>query len=314
MPDSRHLPIPLQDLTVKAVQDDTVFKLASALAPVKRVGKVTDQFYVYNVDQQFAIENDVRANNISPAKEISLTDVTATTYNLKRHSMKIAVGDADMKNSDPAINPAIDAVQELGTKMQLIKELEVAKTFLTSTSFSVNLATLSSNAWDLDTTTSTPIDDGQTAQEAILKNTGRLMNGLVIGRPTLNVLKDHSDILDRVKWSERGLITTDILASVFDIERVVVSDSIGRTTDEGISATVDFNVTQKALFFYNTPTPGLKTMNCGVTFSGLFGDAKPKLKRWFDKDRDAHMFEMDWMYDTMITQSLSGYLFNAVHS
>jgi hypothetical protein len=310
---NRHVPQALVDLSIKTIQDRSVFGVGDVLAPTKRVSKDTDKYYKYSVDQQFRVHNTVRANH-APSKRMDLTELSATSYNLRWHSLNTPVSERDRQNSDPAVNPDMDAVQELTDSLLREREIEVAKVFFTSTSFGQNLLTLSTNAYDLDTTTSDPIGDADTSIQSVLKSTGQVVNNCVMGFKTFQVLKDHSDVLDRIKWSERGIVTEDILASVLNCGQVTVGKSVYRTTNEGISATTDFVFDSKMLYLYNTPTPGIKSANLGITFSGLAGESMPRMKRWYDDNISADIIELEWAYDVELVNSLSGAMIAAVHS
>lgn len=309
---NRHVPKALTDLSVKVMQDQSVFNIGTALAPIKNVTEKTDQYFKYNEGQQFRVNDSIRAPK-APAAEIDLTELSTTSYTMRRHSVKIAVSEEEKKTSDPAVDPELDAVEEITMALLRERELEVARVFFTTTSFSANITTLSDGKWSQDTTTSTPIDDSDTALQGILQRTGQVANGLAMGRVTRDALKDNTDILDRVKWSERGIITDDILAAVMNIDKVHVGNTIHRTTDEGISATTNFMFNSQAIFFFNNPKPKIKSANLGITFAGIFGGQKPEMKRYFDDSRDSTIIELDWMYSVDLVLSISGYMFNGTN-
>lgn len=313
MSERRHLPKAMTDLSVKTLQDPSVLNLGKVLAPFKPVTKRTDSYYVYDQAQQFR-RIDMQRSKGAPAARIPLTELSDTAYVLKRHALAIEVPNEDMKDADAGVDPDTDAVQELTSQVLRNREIEVIERLLTSTAIGTNLVTLSSNAWDLPTTTSSPIDNADTAIQGIIRRTGQIANGLAMGQETFDVLKDHSEVLDRIKWSERGLITQDLLASVLNIDKAYVSKAIQRTTDEGISATTQFILRTQACFFFNNPTPKLKSANFGVTFVGLYGGEAPELTSREDLDKDVTIYEMNWMYDTKVVLSLSAFLFNAVNS
>ena len=313
MAQGRHVPQALVDLSIKCLQDKTVFNMGEALAPTKRVGKETDAYYIYNISQQFRQSNDIRAKG-APANIVNPTELSTTSYVLKRHALRGEVYDQDRKNADPAVDPDADVIEEVSFAMLRNKEIEVAKQFFTTTSFSVNLLTLSSNSYEKDTTTSTPIDDAQNSFEVVAKSTGKIPNGLALGYKTMNVLTRHQDILDRIKWSERGIISPDILAAVLGVDSVNVSKAIYTTTDEGISATMNFIFDQKMLYYYNNPNPRIKSSNMGITFAGMYGEMTPEIKSYRLEEIEADVYEQNWMYDVRMVLSLAGYMIAAVHS
>jgi hypothetical protein len=41
----------------------------------------------------------------------------------------------------------------------------------------------------------------------------------VIGAYVLQALRNHAEILDRIKYTERGIVTEDLIASLFGVRR-----------------------------------------------------------------------------------------------
>lgn len=315
MTNTRHIPAALADYSVKCLQDTSVYKMANALAPLKPVQKETDKYYIYSVAENFRNTNNIRTDK-SVAREVGLTGLTQGSYILEEYAQKYLVSDRERANADPAVNPEMDAMEEITGNLLRERNLTCAKVFWTDTSFSTNHASLTAGTgqYDIDTTTSSPIEDADTALIAVLKATGKKVNGGVMGPNTAKILKRHSDILDRVKWSERGIVTEDILAVILGVGNVTVDETIYRTTDEGISATTDFIFDKRILYYHNETNPKLRSANLGITFSGLSGGLMPKTKRYRDENRNGDYIELSWMYDMRIVQSLSGYLLSDVHS
>lgn len=313
MPFNRHVPKALADYSVKCIQDRSVFGMGEVLAPTKKVGKETDAYFKYSVTEQFKKQSLIRADK-ARAQRLDLTELSSTQYVLANHSAAIEVSDRERANADPSVDPDFDAAQEITDLLLREKELDVAKTFFTSTSFSTNLLTLSSNAYDLDTVTSTPIDDARTATRGILQQCGQIANGVSMGRNTFDILIDHADVLDRIKWSERGIVGQDILAAVLGIDKVHVSDAVFNDSKAGLAASMTFMFNTKLLYFFNNSNPGKRNANLGTTFSGMFGGTEPTTKRYREEDIASDVLELNWMYDVELINSLSGYMISAAHS
>ena len=64
---------------------------------------------------------------------------------------------------------------------------------------------------------SNPIVQFSDLQTNFVEQSGRKANTLVLGARTITQLKNHPDIIDRIKYTQRGVVTTDLLASLFDI-------------------------------------------------------------------------------------------------
>jgi hypothetical protein len=81
-------------------------------------------------------------------------------------------------------------------------------------------------------------------------------------------LKDNDDILDRVKYSERGIVTEDLLAALFGVKEVMVAGAINNTALEGATANYArvFDA-ESALLAYVPDNPGLMVPAAGMMFS-----------------------------------------------
>lgn len=303
----RHIPAALPDLSIKVRQDVTEYRAAATLFPERNVAKMNDQYYIYNIADNFRTAHDIRAN-ATESNGIDSLGLSTAAYSLAEHALHEYVSDRDRANADPAVDPYVDAVEDVTTILMRNKEVEAAlKTLTTTTYGSGNLLTLSSNAWAFNTSTSSPIEDIDTASLNIQAATAKVPNTIVLGLRDHNVLKDHSEILDRIKYSERGIITEDILSAVFGVQNYTVSKGLYRSTVPGISGTVTRIFDNAAVVCYNETNPRLRTSNFGVTFQ----KREPQIDIIRDDHRDADKIQQKWFYEQKIGLSSSGFLIKA---
>jgi hypothetical protein len=118
-----------------------------------------------------------------------------------------------------------------------------------------------------DYSASDPISDIENAKSSILSSTGMEANTLVLGYDVFKALKNHPDLVDRIKYTSSQTITTDMLAAMFDIPRVLVSKAVKATNNEGATGAYGFTTGKKALLCHVAPQPGLLTPSAGYTFS-----------------------------------------------
>jgi len=308
----RHRNKALADLSIKFMQDMMDYNAQRALAPVKRVTEKSDEYYIYNRDDAFRPGDTKRANK-AKARRVELERLSVGSYLLSNHASAIETSEEDKAFADPAVNPSEDAILEITRDLMLDMELTVAENFFTSTAITSNLLTLSTDAWDLDTTTSTPIDDFDTAIRGLMTSIAKKPSGALMGKKTFDVLKNHADILDRVKWSERGVVGEEVMANVVGVP-IAVNSVINQTIKYNISSTSDFVFDNNVLVYYNSDSSGLRSANLGITFVGLYGDTAPAVRRYRDELIDSDVLELNWMYDVKLVSSLSGYLIKAANS
>lgn len=123
---------------------------------------------------------------------------------------------------------------------------------------------------------SSPIQDIKTlATSNMLLTLGLRPNTLVIGRPVLDVLTEHVDVIDRIKYgnsnSSPTIVSRAALAALFDIDRILVMDGVQVTSPENpafeTSITTAFIAGKHALLTYVNPNPSLMSVTSGLTFS-----------------------------------------------
>ncbi len=89
----------------------------------------------------------------------------------------------------------------------------------------------------------TPLDDVETAVNAVWSNSGLWPNALVISRKVFRHLRNCAQIIDRVKYQgfvdvRAGAITEAALAQAFDLDEIIVANAVKNTANEGQSASL----------------------------------------------------------------------------
>jgi len=107
----------------------------------------------------------------------------------------------------------------------------------------------------------------------IKRRTGYKPNTLVMGMQVWSVLADHSQMLDRIKYTQTGIVDTSLLAASLGLDRVLVASGVENTALEGAANTFAFVAGKNMLLVYAAPNPGLFQPSGGYTFAwnGLLG-------------------------------------------
>lgn len=104
------------------------------------------------------------------------------------------------------------------------------------------------------------VDDGK---EAVRETIGVYPNVLEISAKTFKVLKEHPSILDKIKHTQRGVVTAELLQAVFDIEKVVIGKAIA-FDDAG--ASIDIWGKDMVLAYVPEDTTGMEEPSYGYTY------------------------------------------------
>lgn len=126
----------------------------------------------------------------------------------------------------PGIDLASAAVRTVQDALALRLEVEQAQLATAAAHYpNGNRATLAGTAqWshaDAD-----PVAAVEAAKDAVRARIGRRPNVLVLGPAVFTALKTHPKIIDRLKYTQREVATPELLASLFDLERVRVGEAV----------------------------------------------------------------------------------------
>lgn len=137
------------------------------------------------------------------------------------------------------IDGAAMAIKKVQAIMDLRLEQAQATVARTAGSYqAANKVTLSGTGqWsDFTNGVSDPIANIETGKEAIRAAVGKRGNTVVMGALVFSKLKQHPKVIDRLKYTQREIATPELLASLFDVERVLVGDAV-YSNDAGTTLT-----------------------------------------------------------------------------
>ena len=259
-----HVDRPLTNASTAYMQQANNF-VATKVFPVVPVEKQTDKISTYTKNDFFRDEAQPRADGTESAG--SGYGLSTTGYSCDVFALHKDIGPQTRKNADPHIDMDRDATLWLTQRMLLRQEVQwVSDCFKTGVwATDATPGTL----WS-DFTGSDPIEDIETAKEAILSTTGQEANKLVLGYQVFRKLKNHPDIIDRIKYTQGvtgRTVTPELLAAMFDLEQVLVAKSIKATNVEGETAAYAFTHGKHALLLHVAPNPGLLIPSAGYTLS-----------------------------------------------
>ena len=283
--------------------------IADTIAPVVGVKKETDSFAVYGWEQ-FRLPATRRGNK-AEAHTASYA-ASSSTYNLTYHALKDHVSQRDRDNADAPQNPDIDATRNLTDLIMLRREVDCMTLMFTTTSWAQNSALISTTSWRYNTTTSgNPAIHAHSAQSIILTNSGKRPNTVLIGHPTYMNLLDNANILERLKYVTTGILSKEIIASIMDVDKMVVGEAIQTTTQEGLGNTTGAVWAGNALFAYVAPAPGTNVVSAAYAFT-LNGKQPYSVRKYRDEAKDADAIEVETAYQYRAVATLAAYLYTAV--
>jgi hypothetical protein len=267
---SVHVDAILTNISVAYLQKQDNF-IADKVFPVVAVDKKSDKYFTYTKNDWFRDEAQRRADGTESAG--SGYNLSTGTYSADVWAFHKDVGDQTVANADAPLNPLREATEFVTHRLLLRKELQFVSDFFTTGVWGTDITGVSGTPstgevkqWS-DYSASDPINDIESAKATILSNTGMEANTLVLGYDVFRQLKNHPDLVDRIKYTSSQTITEDMLARMFDLDRVMVAKAVKATNNEGATGAYGFAYGKSALLCHVASAPGLLTPSAGYTFS-----------------------------------------------
>lgn len=282
-----HIDRAMTNVSVAYMQEAGAF-IADKVFPIVPVKRQSDVFYTY--DKGDFMRDEAKQRGAYSESAGGDYGVEANDpYYCRKHAFHKDVSPEERANYDEPLDADSDATDFVTQKMLIRREMQWATNFFASgiwgTEIDGGAAVAGGGAVDggtvvyWSTDTSTPIEDITGAGVIMASETGFRPNTLVLSPYVFNALKNHPDILDRIKYTEKGIVTADLLASLFEVDKVLVAWSVVNSAARGATDDVDFIMGKHALLCYAAPAPALKKPSAGYIFawtglegSGAFGN------------------------------------------
>jgi hypothetical protein len=286
-----------QILTNISVGWSNVGLVAERLFPAVTVKKQADKYYTFGREAWLPESGDFRAPG-TEANEIPGVAVSLDTYYAQEHALQIAVTDEERENVDNPMSPDRDATELVTSKILLGREL-LMKTLVTDASqYATDMTVTLSGAaqWNsANYATSDPITDLKKGRRAMHANVFFEPNTAIIPYAVMSELEDHPDFIDRIKYSERAIITADIIAAMVGIPNIIIPGT-GIASDA--SLVPGYLWGKDVLLAWVPQRAGLKIPAFAYEFVwGYGGGLRQAVDRWRENPRKSDIVRVSRRYD-----------------
>lgn len=312
-----HINAAMTELSAKYGQGGFI---SDQLFPVVPVKKQSDYYYIFDSAREALRQTD---DNRAPGAEARDVDyaITNASYYCGDHALKDIIPDEVIANADAAINPEMDTTEFLVEKINLNKEI-TCQTALSAALVSAskyctlnNTAGTTSNPlyhWS-DYTNGDPFNNITYGIEQVRAGIQKTPNVIVIPFEVFQVLKNHPDITDRIKYGGNplapGAITAPrAIAQLFGVDEIIVPDGFKNTAIKGQTANVSAIWSDDVYVAYVEKRPGLKKISLGYTFVWTgSGNQGMLVRQWRDEVKRGTVIEASRYYDQKIVASAAGW-------
>jgi hypothetical protein len=251
-----------------AYMNEAANYIADKIFPIVPVRKQSARIAKYTKADWFRDDASLRSPGTESAGS-GFTVNTTDTYFCDNYAVHKDVADEVRENTDAPFDVDLEATMLVTDKLMLRREIKWAADFF-ATSKWANDSNQTATPWS-DYGLGDPITNVETAKETVHKVTGREANTMAIGREVWTKLKHHPDFIERIKYTQRGVLTTEIVASILEIARLFVGKAIYNTYDEGQTASatgadMSYIMGDSCVVMHVADRPALLTASAGYTF------------------------------------------------
>lgn len=288
--------------------------IADQIFPIVPVEKQSDRVPKYDQSFWFRDQAQLRAPGTKSQGGGFKVD-TSDTYFSDRFSFRFEISDDVRGNTDMPFNLDRDGTEFVTDKLQMRREVAFAGAFFTTGVWAADrVGGTDFTQWS-DYASSSPLVDITTFQDNVEGRIAREPNTLVMGKQVYSQLKWHPDLIDMIKYTQRGQLTPELIASLLEVDRLLIGRSIYTTSLEG---TAEASVTysriwgKNALLLFVPPAPSLLTPAAGYTFVWRrVAGAIQYIKRMRDEEREIDIIEGNSYFDQKVTASRAGEFLSA---
>jgi hypothetical protein len=205
-----------------------------------------EQGIYYKFDSgNFAVPETLRAPR-SVYKEIDWS-MSEDTYKANEHGLEGRIDDRERKNVPGALDLDVGLTRRLTNGVLLGRERRGASLLMSTANITQNTTLVGAAQWS--DPTSNPGTQASAARTAIRAKTGFLPNQLTMGYAVFESLRIHPLIIDFVEGARP---TLQDIAEYFEVERVVVAQTIYNAAKEGQTDSLSDVWGKDALFSFTT--------------------------------------------------------------
>lgn len=235
-----------------------VFNIFPEVSSAKLTGKIAkydkeDWFYIGTISDY------IRKGAVESAGDDYET--SPQDYTIKPKSFHKDITKEEAAEYDNPFDPISDATKFVLNRLRRVIMQQFVNTYITTSVWSDDLVGGTSDfvKWNAGST-AIPIDNVITWQQTVQKTTGFKPNRLCVSADVHAALKTCPQITDAMKTTSDKIVTTDLLARLFEVDSYVVMDTVN-------SGATDFMTSGKILLCYTPNAPSKMAPSAGYTLT-----------------------------------------------
>lgn len=253
--------LPLTNISVRYTSPEHIGEM---IFPTVVVQKLSDRYYVFD-KSNLRLEETVKGDKSEANK--GNYGISTGNYQIIPHSFEMLVTPGDIANADTAFSPMQDATEYCTDVIKTRLEYDIATNVMASSTYASTMqSTTGLPYWN--NSSGQVVSAVTSAKLKVAEQIGKLANTVVMDPYTLQGLRGNTTIRDQIKYTSGESISTELLARLFEIDRVLVGNATRNSAVESItrSDSMGFMWSTGCAVLYVEPNPGLRKPTFGYMF------------------------------------------------
>lgn len=272
--------------------------IAADVAPVVRVEERSGYYPIWGAEAWRVVDSKIGDTGLPKRVD---WEYSKGAYLCESHALAAEV--SPLQNGESPFDMYRDAVELISRQLMLERESAV----ITAVTDTATITELSSTvAWSAST--ATIVSDVDAAKLAILKDTGKDPDSIVMGIDVFNALRIASEMKNYIQYSTGGVVTRELLAAAFGVENVYISRSVYDSAQKGAtrSGATLWPAGHALVFTKPTGSAGVPAFARTFFWNGI-GRGGIEVNRWRDEERGpssgVDVIKVGWSYDVVVQQA-----------
>lgn len=294
--------------------------VADRVFPVIPVNDIAGNYFEFNRGDWFRIEARERAPG-TPSAGAGWRVTNRPVYQARVYAVHQDLDDQTRAAAPNIFNLERSYTEFVTQNLMLMKEQKWANNFFKTGVWGRDRAGVSASPTgtqflQFDQSASNPIQLFRSEETLMASTQGLRPNVLVLGQAVYDVLLEHPLVVDRMKYTQAGLVTDQLLAALLGVDRILVATAIVNSAAEGATDAFDYIYGKSALLAYAAPNATINQPSAGYIFSwtgylgaGAFGN---RIKNFRMEEIESNRIEGQMAFDMQIVTPALGTFFSAV--
>ena len=245
--------------------------IAEKILPTLTVKERSGKYAKYGKENLRTYTNQLLRAPGTRALQVDFS-ISQGNYVCTEKAIEKLVPDEFLNNTDDPYDPKRDATAFLMDNLWVNQEVALQAVMTSTATMTLNTTLSGTGQWS-DYANSDPINDIETAIEAVRTATAQRPNVITMSRQVFLKLKYHPDIRAQLKYTNGGQLSDGemgkFLADFFSLEEVIIGESVKNTSIDGQTDSISDVWGKDCWLIYRTPRPSLMNATFGLTLTDV---------------------------------------------